>query len=108
MKKIDLTMADILLIRAAASPKSPIVKRRTLFSRRVTHRVTCNRGMYAEKRKGKVKHRRKINRTFAYWSTKCILIGMFIKKTIGLAFTVFDSQVVANTEIVRPGRREKR
>jgi hypothetical protein len=26
----------------------------------------CN----AEKQKGKVKHRRKINRTFAYWSAK--------------------------------------
>jgi hypothetical protein len=64
----------------------------------------CN----ADKRSGKVKHRRKINRTFAYWSTKCILIGMFIKKTIRLALTVFDKQVAANTEIVRPGRHEKR
>lgn len=61
-----------------------------------------------EKRKGKLKHRRKINRTFAYWSTKCILIGMFIKRTIRLALAVFDKQVAANTEIVRPGRHEKR
>jgi hypothetical protein len=64
----------------------------------------CN----AEKQKGKVKHRRKINRTFAYWSTKCILIGMFIKRTVRLALAVFDKQVAANTEIVRPGRHEKR
>jgi hypothetical protein len=64
----------------------------------------CN----AEKQTGKVKHRRKINRTFAYWSTKSILIGMFIKKTIKLALAVFDKQVAANTEIVRPGRHEKR
>lgn len=64
----------------------------------------CN----AEKQKGKVKHRRKINRTFAYWSTKCILIGMFLKKRIRLALAVFDKQVAANTEIVRPGRHEKR
>jgi len=49
----------------------------------------CN----AEKQKGKVKHHRKINRTFAYWSTKCILIGMFIKKTIRLTLAVFDKQV---------------
>ena len=62
----------------------------------------CN----AEKQKGKVKHHRKINRTFAYWSTKCILIGMFIKKTIRLALAVFDKQVAANTEIVRPGRHK--
>ena len=64
----------------------------------------CN----AEKQKGKLKHHRKINSTFAYWSTKCILIGMFIKKTIRLALSVFDKQVAANTEIVRPGRHEKR
>ncbi len=61
-----------------------------------------------EKRKGNVKHGKKINRTFAYWSTKCILIGMFIKRTIGAALSVFDKQVAANTEIVRPGRHEKR
>ena len=61
-----------------------------------------------EAQKGNIKHRRKINRTFAYWSTKCILIGMFIKKTIRLALAVFDRQVAANTEIVRPGRHHKR
>ena len=64
----------------------------------------CN----ADKRKGNIKHSRKINRTFAYWSTKCILIGMFIKRTVRLALAVFDKQVAANTEIVRPGRHEKR
>lgn len=62
----------------------------------------------ADKRKGKTKHGKKINRTFAYWSTKCILIGMFIKRTIRLALAVFDKQVAANTEIVRPGRPHKR
>jgi hypothetical protein len=60
------------------------------------------------KQKGKIRHRRKINRTFAYWTTKCILIGMFIKKTIRLALAVFDKQVAANIEIVRPARHEKR
>ncbi len=62
----------------------------------------------AEKKKGKIKYRRKINRTFAYWSTKCILIGMFIKRTIRSALSVYDRQVAANTEIVRPGRHQKR
>jgi hypothetical protein len=61
----------------------------------------------AEKQKGKIRHRRKFNRTFAYWSTKCILIGMFVKKKIRLALSVFDQQVAANTEIVRPGRHHK-
>jgi len=64
----------------------------------------CN----ADKQNGKIEHLRKINRTFAYWSTKCILIGMFIKKTIKLALAAFDKQVAANTEVVRPGRHEKR
>ena len=64
----------------------------------------CN----ADKQEGKIKHRRKINRTFAYWSTKCILIGMFIKRTVRLALAAFDKQVAANTEIIRPGRHEKR
>lgn len=64
----------------------------------------CN----AEKQKGKIKHSRKINRTYAYWSTKFILIGMFIKRTISSALSVFDHQVAANTEIVRPGRHIKR
>jgi hypothetical protein len=62
----------------------------------------------AEKQKGKVRHCRKINRTFAYWSAKCILIGMFIKNKISLALAIFDRQVAANTEIVRPGRHHKR
>jgi hypothetical protein len=62
----------------------------------------------AEKQKGNVKHCRKINRTFAYWSTKCILIAMFIKKAIRSALSVFDQQVAANTEIIRPGRHHKR
>jgi transposase len=53
-------------------------------------------------------HPRKINRTFAYWSTKTILIGMFIKKMFKRALTVFDKQVKDNTEIVRPGRSSPR
>jgi len=61
-----------------------------------------------EKQQGKAKHSRKINRTFAYWSTKCILIGMFIKRTISSALSIFEHQVAANTEIVRPGRHIKR
>ena len=60
------------------------------------------------KKKGLVKHLRKINRTFAYWSTKGILIGMFIKRMIGRALAVFDKQVEANTEIIRPGRSSPR
>jgi len=62
----------------------------------------------ADKKKGNVKHHRKINRTFAYWSTKGILIGMFIKKLFKKALAVFDKQVESNTEIVRPGRRNPR
>jgi hypothetical protein len=60
------------------------------------------------KKKGLVKHLRKINRTFAYWSTKGILIGMFIKRMIRRALAVFDNQVQSNTEIVRPGRSSPR
>lgn len=63
---------------------------------------------HADKKKGKVKHDRKINRTYAYWSTKCILIGMFLKRLVQAALTAFDRQVEANTEIVRPGRHHKR
>lgn len=64
---------------------------------------------YSEgKKNGLVKHLRKINRTFAYWSTKGILIGMFIKRMIGRALAVFDNQVQSNTEIVRPGRSSPR
>ena len=62
----------------------------------------------ADRNKGLVKHPRKINRTFAYWSTKGILIGMFIKRLVRSALSAFDRQVEANTEIVRPGRRNPR
>jgi len=58
--------------------------------------------------RGSVKYRRKINRTFAYWSAKGILIGMFIKRMIRRALAVFDKQVEANTEVVRPGRYHPR
>jgi hypothetical protein len=64
-----------------------------------------------EQQRGTVKYGRKINRTFAYWSAKSILIGMFIKGMNRRALAVFDEQVEANTEAVRPGRfypRKKR
>ena len=64
-----------------------------------------------EQQRGTVMYGRKINRTFAYWSAKGILIGMFIKGMIRRALAVFDKQVEANTEAVRPGRwhlRKKR
>jgi len=61
-----------------------------------------------DKKAGLIKHPHKINRTFAYWSTKGILIGMFIKKMFKRALSVFDKQVGANTEIVRPGRSNPR
>jgi hypothetical protein len=60
------------------------------------------------RKKGMIKHLRKINRTFAYWSTKGILIGMFIKRMVRRALAVFDMQVAANTEVVRPGRSNPR
>lgn len=64
---------------------------------------------YREAKKNKdVKYRRKINRTFAYWTTKVNLIAMFIKKRIKAAIAVFDQQVEANTEADRPGRRSPR
>jgi hypothetical protein len=53
-------------------------------------------------------HPRKINRTFAYWSTKTLLIGMFIKKMFKRGLSVFDKQVEGNTELVRPGRSNPR
>jgi hypothetical protein len=61
-----------------------------------------------DRKKGMVKHLRKINRTFAYWSAKGILIGMFIKRMVRRALAVFDKQVEANTEIIRPGRSNPR
>jgi hypothetical protein len=62
----------------------------------------------ADKKKGRVLHNRKINRTYAYWATKGILIGMFIKKLVKSAIAAFDRQLRASTEIVRPGRRNPR
>jgi hypothetical protein len=61
----------------------------------------------AEKR-GEVKHKRKINRTYAYWATKTMLIGMFIKDKINAALCFFDQQVESNTEVHRPGRKTPR
>jgi hypothetical protein len=46
--------------------------------------------------RGTVKHGRRINRTFAYWSTKGILVGMFIVRMIRRALAVFDKQVAAH------------
>jgi hypothetical protein len=62
----------------------------------------------ADQKRGLVKHAHKINRTFAYWSTKGILIGMFIKRLVRSALSAFDKQVEANKEIVRPGKRNPR
>lgn len=64
---------------------------------------------YREAKKNKdVKHHRKINRTYAYWATKGILIALFIKKKIRTALAVFDNQVELNTEAHRPGRKSPR
>jgi hypothetical protein len=62
----------------------------------------------AHQKKGQIKHSRKINRTYAYWSTKMILIGMFLKRMVRPALEVFDKQVEANTDIVRPGMKNPR
>jgi len=62
----------------------------------------------AEKKKGRIKHGRKINRTYAYWLTKGALIAMFLKQQIKNALSFLDTQAKANTEIVRPGRRNLR
>lgn len=62
----------------------------------------------ADQKKGLVKHPHKINRTFAYWSTKGILVGMFIKRLVRSALAAFDKQVEANTEIVRKGKKNPR
>jgi hypothetical protein len=60
------------------------------------------------KRKGTVKHGQKINRTYAYWTTKGLLISMFIKRMIRTALSVFDKQVESNKEADRPGRQNPR
>jgi hypothetical protein len=60
------------------------------------------------KKNGEVKHRRKINRTYAYWTTKVSLIAMFIKKKMKAALSIFDKQVESNTEVHRPGRKSPR
>jgi len=64
---------------------------------------------YQEAKKNReVKHGQKINRTYAYWATKGMLISMFIKKKIKQALSVFDKQVESNTELDRPGRKSPR
>lgn len=64
---------------------------------------------YREARENReVKYRRKINRTFAYWTAKVTLIAMFIKNKIKPALSVFDKQEEANTEADRPGRKSPR
>jgi hypothetical protein len=64
---------------------------------------------YREAKKNReVKYRRKINRTFAYWTTKVNLVAMFIKNKIKDVLSVFDKQVEMNTEVHRPGRRSPR
>ncbi len=60
------------------------------------------------KRNGEVKHHRKINRTYAYWTTKVSLIALFIKNKIKAALAIFDKQVELNTEVDRPGRKSPR
>jgi hypothetical protein len=60
------------------------------------------------KKKREVKHYRKINRTYAYWATKTMLIAMFIKNKINAALNYFDKQVESNTEPDRPGRKSLR
>jgi hypothetical protein len=62
----------------------------------------------AAKKKGLVKHLQKINRTFAYWSTKGLLINMFIKRFFKKSLSVFDQQIQSNTELDRPGRKNPR
>jgi hypothetical protein len=59
-------------------------------------------------RNGEVKHQRKINRTYAYWTTKTMLISLFIKNKINAALYYFDQQVESNTEVDRPGRKSPR
>jgi len=62
----------------------------------------------ADQKKGLVKHPHKINRTYAYWSTKGILIIMLIKRLVRAGLAAFDRQVEANTEVVRPGKKSQR
>ncbi|HEY4288029.1 MAG TPA: hypothetical protein VGN00_13080 [Puia sp.] len=64
---------------------------------------------YQEAKKNReAKHHRKINRTYAYWATKTMLIGLFIKHKINAALCYFDKQVESNTEVDRPGRKNPR
>jgi hypothetical protein len=55
-----------------------------------------------------VKYKQKINRTYAYWATKGLLITLFIKKMVRTALAYFDKQVAANREIERRGRENPR
>jgi hypothetical protein len=50
----------------------------------------------------------KINQTYAYWATKGLLIGMFIKRLAQRALDAFDKNVGANTEAIRLGRHNPR
>jgi len=87
--------AKILMMNLCAGPAFPIEEK-------------VVKEYWEAKKNREVKHRRNINRTFAYWTTKTTLIDTFIKKRIKAALAVFDKQVEANTEADRPGRKSPR
>jgi hypothetical protein len=58
-----------------------------------------------KKKKEKIKHEQKINRTSALSMVRDICIGLFINKTIDAAITAFDNLMIKTKEIVRPNRK---
>ena len=63
---------------------------------------------WEKKKKKKIKHEQKINRTSALSMVRDICIGLFIHKTINTAITAFDNLMIKTKEIVRPNRRVPR
>jgi len=52
----------------------------------------------------KIKHPRKINRTYALGLFKDIAVGLFLRKMVDQALSAFDDVVLRTTEIIRPNR----
>jgi hypothetical protein len=61
-----------------------------------------------KKKKKKIKHEQKINRTSALSMVRDICVGLFINKTIDAAITAFDNLMIKTKEIVRPNRKVPR
>lgn len=61
-----------------------------------------------QRNKKRRRRQRQLNKTYAYWAARGIIIGLLLKKSIQCALSAFDREVSLNTESVRPGRSKER